>query len=157
MLTGPMIEMDETSEIAPNSTQFDAKRFITAGKAIFTLQGKEARYTYRVSRSEPDAQGRTVLFISLLTGTDNTSDYTYLGLLEEHSGAVRLPGKSRMSATSKPVVALSWACKWIWAGRELPAHARLYHMGRCGRCGRALTVPSSIETGVGPECAGRLE
>jgi hypothetical protein len=25
--------------------------------------------------------------------------------------------------------------------------------GKCGKCGRALTVPSSILTGIGPECS----
>lgn len=29
----------------------------------------------------------------------------------------------------------------------------VWHEGSCGRCGRKLTVPSSIETGLGPECA----
>lgn len=32
---------------------------------------------------------------------------------------------------------------------------QVWHEGRCGRCGRKLTVPSSIETGLGPECAGK--
>jgi len=27
---------------------------------------------------------------------------------------------------------------------------------RCGRCGRVLTVPESVESGFGPECIGRL-
>jgi hypothetical protein len=28
-----------------------------------------------------------------------------------------------------------------------------HHEGKCGRCGRLLTVPSSIESGIGPECS----
>jgi hypothetical protein len=32
----------------------------------------------------------------------------------------------------------------------------VYHEGRCGRCNRKLTVPESIETGLGPECASKL-
>jgi hypothetical protein len=28
----------------------------------------------------------------------------------------------------------------------------VWHEGRCGRCGRALTVPESVERGIGPEC-----
>ena len=30
------------------------------------------------------------------------------------------------------------------------------HEGRCGRCGRALTVPESIDTGFGPHCAAEM-
>jgi hypothetical protein len=29
----------------------------------------------------------------------------------------------------------------------------VWHEGKCGKCGRALTVPSSILTGIGPECS----
>jgi predicted metal-dependent hydrolase len=29
----------------------------------------------------------------------------------------------------------------------------VHHEGKCGRCGRLLTVPSSIESGIGPECS----
>jgi hypothetical protein len=32
----------------------------------------------------------------------------------------------------------------------------VWHEGRCGRCGRKLTVPESIESGFGPECASIL-
>lgn len=28
----------------------------------------------------------------------------------------------------------------------------IWHEGKCGRCGRQLTVPESIESGFGPEC-----
>jgi hypothetical protein len=31
----------------------------------------------------------------------------------------------------------------------------LWHEGRCGKCGRALTVPESIESGLGPVCESR--
>jgi hypothetical protein len=40
---------------------------------------------------------------------------------------------------------------------ELPKGLKVHHEGRCCRCGRKLTVPESIETGLGPECASRLE
>jgi hypothetical protein len=136
----------------------DPKRFILAGRAIFTLQGKETRYTYRVNRSEPKEGSpytSPAYFVSLLTGPDNTADYTYLGMLDPASGTVRLTRKSQYNDTSKPVQAIQWAFGRIWNGRPLDP-ARMYHIGRCGRCGRALTVPASIEAGIGPECAGKL-
>lgn len=138
----------------------DPKRFILAGRAIFTLQGKETRYTYRVNRADPkegSSYTHVAYFVSLLTGPDNTSDYTYLGMVDPQSGAVKLTRKSQYTDQSKPVLAVRWAFGLIWAGRPLPEPAKIYHVGRCGRCGRALTVPSSIEAGIGPECAGKLE
>ena len=131
---------------------FDARIFITAGRAVFTLEGRDARYTYRVNRSE---DGRAY-FVSLLTGPDNTADYTYMGLLDVDTGRVRLTAKSSYTPESMPVVALRWALPILWSGSALPAPARLLHVGRCGRCGRALTVPSSIDAGIGPECATKL-
>ncbi len=131
---------------------FDPRAFITAGRAVFTLQGLSARYTFRVLRSKDGA----VLFASLLTGSDNTADYTYMGVLSVESGYLRLTGASTYTPESTPVIALRWALPIVWKGGTLPAPARLMHVGRCGRCGRALTVPSSIDAGIGPECATKL-
>jgi hypothetical protein len=36
---------------------------------------------------------------------------------------------------------------------KLPEFVEVWHEGKCGKCGRALTVPSSILTGIGPECS----
>jgi hypothetical protein len=38
----------------------------------------------------------------------------------------------------------------------LPECIEIWHEGKCGKCGRQLTVPSSIETGIGPECIKTL-
>ena len=29
----------------------------------------------------------------------------------------------------------------------------VYHVGKCGRCGKKLTDPESILTGLGPSCS----
>jgi hypothetical protein len=31
-----------------------------------------------------------------------------------------------------------------------------WHEGKCCRCGRKLTVPASIASGIGPECATKI-
>lgn len=131
---------------------FDARAFITAGRAVFTLQGRDARYTFRINKSD---DGRA-LFVGMLTGPDNTADYTYVGLLEARTGWLRLTKRSSYTDASTPVLALRWALPIVWRGDTLPAPAQLYHVGKCGRCGRALTVPSSIDAGIGPECATKL-
>lgn len=130
--------------------------FILAGKAIFTVSNPSGeRYTFRVRRVENDDRP-AVYFVSLLTGPMNTSDYTYLGLLNPATGEVRLTAKSRMTDDSTPVKVIRWALRRIWAGASFPQGYHAHHAGRCGRCGRLLTVPESILSGLGPECAGRL-
>jgi hypothetical protein len=44
----------------------------------------------------------------------------------------------------------------VWKNQELPGGYKIHHEGRCGKCGRLLTVPESVETGIGPECAKRM-
>ena len=48
---------------------------------------------------------------------------------------------------------------WFWRtlnGGTFPATFEFWHEGRCAACARRLTVPNSIATGFGPECADRL-
>lgn len=134
---------------AATGSTFDARTFITAGRAVFTLTGRASRYTFRVTK-------RAQLFVGLLTGPNNTRDYTYVGVLHPVTGYLRLTGASHYTAESTPVIALRWALPIVWKGGILPPPARLMHVGKCGRCGRALTVPASILAGIGPECATKL-
>lgn len=148
----------ESAEMPSNSREIarnTERQFITSGDAIFTIVGKTSRYTYRATISEPDANGRTCTFLSLLAGPDNLNDYVYVGLLDTDHGVIKLTRKSRMTADSGPVKALGWVLTRIWRGADIQP-ARIYHVGRCGRCGRALTVPASIESGFGPECMAKM-
>jgi hypothetical protein len=50
------------------------------------------------------------------------------------------------------------AFPWMWwrivdKGLVLPADIEVWHEGNCRRCRRKLTVPASIELGLGPNCA----
>jgi hypothetical protein len=147
-------------------TTEQTKAFILAGNAVFTISnGKPAPdardYTYKVTKKELDSwDGRnpttkkSVYFVALLTGSDNEHDYKYLGVLDPDNGRVRPTAKSVFLPTSGPYIAIAWALSFIWAGKALPGGARLQHVGRCGKCNRALTVPESIDSGLGPECSG---
>ncbi len=95
--------------------------------------------------------------MKLLTGPDNTADYTYLGTVFGDPGGrltFRLTGKSRLPESAKSVQAFRWMLKRIVEMQSLEP-AVLYHEGRCGACGRKLTVPESIRSGLGPVCGGR--
>lgn len=134
----------------------EIKAFLQAGRAIGTLVGNTNRYTFKVSAVE-DRQhaGRYTLFVNLLTGPENTSDYTYLGILDRSTGLIKLTRASRLPADRGPVAAWNWFMARIWSGR-MPTAGQFWHVGRCGRCGRVLTVPSSIAAGLGPECQGKV-
>ena len=130
------------------------RQFITAGKAVFTVQSVSGQYfTFKVTHKEGNVQWPPVWFVSLLTGPDNTSDFTYMGMLEAEIGTVRLTKASKYNDDTLPVKVLRWALTVVWSGKDLPAGYQIHHEGRCCRCGRVLTVPESIESGIGPECA----
>ena len=150
-----------------------SKEFVLAGKAIFTVYNEQTdvRYTFKVTKKEPrksdvlawmhrhglteeqaKAEIGPTFFVNFLTGPDNENDYTYLGMLNAATGVVRTTRASRMGDDSLPVIAANWTLRQIWRQNALQPHVFLAHAGRCGRCARLLTVPSSIESGIGPEC-----
>jgi hypothetical protein len=124
--------------------------FVLSGKAVFTLLNPSTgnRFTYKVSRSSRKPENSPFRFVAVLTGSGD--DYHYLGLIgddgEFHHGFKSSIGQDSPSAR---------AFAWYWRHRENPSPAEVWHEGRCGRCGRALTVPQSIETGLGPICAAK--
>lgn len=145
-----------------------SKEFVTAGKATFTLEIPEAfaamhktppHYTYRVRHKEASMRFPEAWFVSLLTGSDNESSYTYMGMLNPEDGSVSLTKKSGYVKDTMAVRLLERSLSRVWAGESDKIEAagfKLHHCGFCGRCGRTLTVPSSIESGIGPECAKRM-
>lgn len=130
-------------------------RFIFAGNAVFTLRSAKTgtRYTYKVQTPQtPDPGREEVHFIKVLTGPDNTGDYQFFGTVFGRK-TFRVSRKSRISGSAPSVRAFEWFIGLLLGGVELPTGLDVYHEGRCGRCGRALTVPESILTGFGPECS----
>lgn len=137
------------------TTAAEAKAFALAGNATLTLVSVKTgtRFTYRVRASDDGS----VHFVSLLGGPDNEADYRYLGRISRdifHAGRRNpKPGDVGFDAPS------SRAFAWTWQALVkdlLPATLEIWHEGRCGRCARKLTVPASIASGFGPECAGKV-
>lgn len=124
-------------------------RFILAGNAYFTLRSRKTstRYTFRVSESK-DGKAH---FVSCLYGTSNTDDYAYVGLIRD--AEFRLTAKSRFTVESPQAKAFNYLWHHLMNADRLPEQLEFWHEGRCGRCGRVLTVPESIASGIGPECA----
>lgn len=53
---------------------------------------------------------------------------------------------------------LKYAQAFEWFLNHLESkQVEFYHLGKCGRCGRALTDPNSIKLGIGPECANKMD
>ncbi len=122
----------------------DALSFILAGKAIVTFLNTQSknRFTFKVSK----AKEGDFYFVSLLTSPET---YQYIGTVS--NGIFRLGKKSKVSGDAQSVKVFDYVIKKL-KSNTLPNFIEIWHEGKCGRCGRALTVPSSIESGLGPEC-----
>lgn len=138
-----------------------ARLFALAGNARLTLVSQKtgARFTYRIrAKDVPEKEGaaapdatKTLYFVQLLNGADNTSDYTFLGTIFNGTD-YRHGRKSPVSPDAPSAKGFAWAWSYLSKG-QLPPGCEVWHEGRCGRCGRALTVPESIASGIGPVCA----
>lgn len=137
----------------PLRTAEDALAYITAGQARFTLRSRKTgmRYTYRARRTPDSPELNPTFFVDLLKGPANAEDFAYVGLLTERGFSVTK--KTRHLADSSYVAALKYMMRGLLDLRRIPTDLEIWHSSKCGRCGRDLTVPESIATGLGPKCA----
>jgi hypothetical protein len=150
------------------------RRFILAGNSTFTLRNSQTgrRYTLKVVLPKKDGkvQYGAPNFVKLMDGPDNETSYKYMGIIRHTKANGSVPAKDEYShggAKAKiPEDARAHTTfAWLWrtingtnqAGKTLADFPtfEFWHEGRCGRCGRKLTVPESIANGMGPECAGK--
>lgn len=126
-------------------------RFFKGGRALFTVANdKGNHYTFKIRKAKEDQFKH--FFVSLLTGPQNTNDYTYMGIYNPNAHKVFLTAKSKYNAESVPFKVINWAINMVANGKTLPVGYSIQHEGRCAKCGKLLTDPVSIETGFGPIC-----
>jgi len=131
----------------------DIRTYVFAGRSTFTLVSRATgnRYTFRISRAPGENDGRP-WFVTILRGPDNHDDYTFLGtVFPDSQGRYRHGKKSKINFCSRAVKTVAWFLRKLEEG-DL-SQVEFWHEGSCGRCGRKLTVPESIATGMGPVCA----
>lgn len=137
----------------------DTINFLTSGRAVGTLKSNASgsHFTYKVSKNRKD---ENMFFVSLLTGPDNEYDYNYLGLLlvhpEQNTMSFRVTHKSCAGNDAASVKGFRWMLAKLNRAQDLEPQGTFQHEGSCGRCGRTLTDPQSIETGLGPVCREKV-
>ena len=127
--------------------------FMFAGNATMTFRSAKTgdRRTYKIRLAEKqNPNDPETYFVKLLNGADNENSYVYMGIIRNDK--FRTTRASKMDMNSVAVKAFVWSLENFQKG-VMPESLEVWHEGRCGRCGRKLTVPESIATGFGPECA----
>jgi hypothetical protein len=149
-----------------------ALQYMLAGRCIVTLESiaNGDRETYLIEQVVDEVKGkdadgnektekvrRDKFFVSLLTGSDNTKNYRYLGFIDKKFGghAFRTTGgtKKNKAASAENINRFGDTLRDLVAGKNNGHQTRIWHHGICGRCTKTLTVPASIATGLGPVCA----
>lgn len=125
-----------------------------AGKCTFTISNnKNQHYTFRIDK----IKHYSIYIVKLLTGPNNTRDFTYLGMLwNKTKTPISLTKASKFNKGSLPYKVFVFAQKVLANSKALPKGYNINPSGRCFRCGRKLTTPKSIKANYGPECIKRI-
>lgn len=121
--------------------------FCAAGRAVITLQSEKTNqhYTYKISCKD----GKT--YVKLLTSPD---DFTYIGMVKPQG--FKTTQASQITESAPSFKAFSFFFDHVLIGGKIPNGLIVRHENRCGKCGRPLTHPESIDSGIGPECAKKM-
>lgn len=126
--------------------------YALAGNSTITLLSGNTNkhFTYKIKKAKDK---ENLYFVYLLSGSDNV--YNYIGCYYSDSEYFHpaKPWKDRMAMSWPPSLrAIRFFFNKLY---NIPDNLHVYHEGKCGRCGRKLTTPKSIERGLGPECYKR--
>lgn len=149
---------EPSGQAEPFRTAAEALRFMLSGHATVTFQGKASRFTFKVSAPKVEGTEKTdynspVRFVALMNGPDNEGNFQYLGYIKR--GVYFYGHKAKISADAPAAKAFDWTYRNLARG-IMPAGLEIWHEGKCGRCGRKLTVPESVASGFGPECINHI-
>ena len=121
----------------------------------FTLERNGTHITFRVRRPK----GYKTMLLDAMVGSDNHDGFEYIGSMNRGLFIKPKAGVSSKAAMVRSEI--QWYAKQLWLSdkgyRNELASVELHHEGKCACCGRKLTNPVSIETGIGPECSKHLK
>lgn len=147
-------EIQQAQAAAPTAPQIDGERqgaTVVLLKEIldgfYTVKFDDGTHTtIRINTVKTPGKNRGVRFASYLCGPINTSDYRRFATVKGNSYR-GFYGFKKQTTALEILMGADDATEY---GR---AYAKL--ATRCYRCGKLLTEPESIDTGIGPICAGR--
>lgn len=133
--------------VTTEATEFAVKTH--NGTITVSNQATGNHRTFRIRTQKPDAKfapGERI--VSLLTGTDNTRDYTSFGIVKD-GGRIVLWRKFNgtkyedlADLLEHPDKAVAkWGMQYQWSAK-------------CRVCNRELTDDLSVTLGIGPKCRG---
>lgn len=139
------------------------KRYITAGDCYVILCSTRTKfhYSYKIKRWEKNPN---CFFV-----THHTVETMKVGMFKIEADSTPLAEmkynitgfhfyltKCQLPENHAAVRAFGYLMHCL-NRNEYPALVEVWHNGSCGKCGRVLKDPESIEVGIGPECRKKAE
>lgn len=126
------------------------RNFILAGKSTFTIQSikTDSHLTFKVNKKDD------IWFVKCLM---NGEKYTFIGTIFQKNNTLfyKPSNKSVVTSEATSQKVIGWLIANIDNYSKLDSQMIFLHSGKCGRCGKELTNPVSIESGLGPQCSAR--
>ena len=132
----------------------DIKKFVFGGNSTFTVVNTDTKkhFTFKVKQPKNNNE---IFFVSVMNGSDNNSNYAFIGTYFNNGNSFRHGKKSSIGKDTQSAKVISWFFNKFINNEEKYPTVQVYHEGKCGKCGRKLTTPESVKSGLGPVCSGR--
>lgn len=133
-----------------NDGAFEPAPLNNLPNAIFTVVIADGSHVTLKIKAGTERFGAGKQVVSFLSGSDNESDYTGFAFLTGRT--VSVWSRFRNNDNSRIIEAINFL---VNPETDALAAGKRYALesGKCCVCNRTLTVPESIENGIGPECA----
>lgn len=138
--------------------QKDAISFILAGKAEFVLHSTKTNEDFKfvLTRKESiNNKEEYIYFVNVMLSREKI----YAGHIKFDNDKQEfyfMQGiKGKMPASDRTIRSLLLVINKLFK-YEIVNNLEIFHMGKCGACGKKLTTPESILTGLGPTCCKNL-
>jgi len=128
-----------------------------AGRAELTIQnpvtGQHVKLKMKQKKDRITKKPSTLYFVDVAISNDEEKGYRKAGVF--FSDTRRWIPNKQMVRGDRFWTIVNFLMQSIEQPQNLE-NTVILHSGHCLRCGRKLTHPESIQSGLGPECSGRV-
>lgn len=138
--------------------QSKALQFILAGKSEFILHSTKTNEDFKfqiVKKDSTNSKYKYVYFLNVISGHEKI----YAGHLffneDTRMFEFNQGKKGKVAANELNIRSLLFVLNKLIRCEHV-GNLEVFHVGKCGKCGKKLTTPESILTGLGPTCSENL-